>query len=143
MLISYFLKKYVDVSSFVIKNTNEMNPQEHPVIQHTVDRATTRITPACIQRFMVHHLRRILTCIEDTPLPRRIPLITTRRFRIRRRPIPTTLSCRIRIPICQASLNHPLSRAATRLKGNPRLRIIKERGSYRKAAAPKLNRLKL
>lgn len=88
----------------------------HPVIQHTVDRATTRITLACIQRFMVRHLRRILTCTEDTLLLPHIPLIIIRRSRILRRPILTILFCRIRIRICRVSLSHPLNKEATCLR---------------------------
>jgi len=99
------------------KNTNgEIHFQEHPVIQHTVDRATTRITLACIQHFMVRHLRRILTCIEDTLLLPHIPLIIIRRSRILRRPILTILFCRIRIQICRVSLSHPLNKEATCLR---------------------------
>lgn len=90
--------------------------QEHPVIQHTVDPATTQIMPACTRRSMVRHLRRIPTCTEDMPLLLRIPLITIRRSRILRHPIPIIRSCRIRIRICPASHNHPLSREATWLR---------------------------
>lgn len=94
----------------------KINPQEHPVIQHMVDRVTTRITLVCTRRFMVRRLQRILTCTEDTLLPPRIPLITTRRSRILRHPIPTIPFCRIRTPICRANLNHPLNREAMRLR---------------------------
>lgn len=89
---------------------------EHPVIQHTVDLATIQIMPVCTRRSMVRHLQRIPTCIEDTLLPLRIPLITIRPSRILHHLMAIIRSCRIQIRICLASLNHPLSREATRLR---------------------------
>jgi len=103
--------------NFISENINSViNLQEHQVIQHMVDLATTQIMLACTRRSMVRHLRRIPTCTEDTPLLLRIPLITTRRSPILRHPIPIIRSCRIQIRICPASLNHPLSRKAKWLR---------------------------